>query len=255
MNSDSVFDKNWNDATEGEVSYVRPSVSALVSAFFGLGTFLVYFTPWFFFLGIIAILLSLFAFWAIRNAEGVLTGTIFAYVGLCCAVVALVSVTVFWSAYQYGLRKEADQFFRLWFVAVQQGDIPRAMEYRTIYPLRSQAANADEWWQTQYENIFAHHALHQYIENELIRVLMALGDQATVTYYKTANIVSEPEKDTVVSVYAVTFPTESGETETFFVRISGSRSYPQGFVDFKAAGWQIVGTPVFYLPDEFTQDP
>ena len=254
MNSDSVFNTNWNDASEGETFHVRLSVPALLSAFLGLGTFLVYFTPWFFFLGVIAILLSLLAFWTIRNAEGSLTGIPFAYAGLCSAVVALVSVTVFWSTYQYGLRQEADQFFRLWFVAVQQGDIPRAMEYQSIYPHRSQAADADEWWQTQYECVFRHRSIHRYVENELIRVLMALGDTANVTYYKTARIVSGDEEDTVTAVYAVTFPAESGETATFFVRISGSRSYPQGLVDFKTAGWRIVDTPSFYLPDEFRND-
>jgi len=249
MSSESIFDKKWNDATEGEVVYVRPSVASLVSALLGLGTFLVYISPWFFFLGVVAIVLSLCAFWAIRNADGILTGTPFAYVGLCSAVFALVSVTVFWQAYHYGLRQEADQFFRLWFAAVQEGDIPRLVEYGTIYSNRSRAADAEEWWRTQYENRFTHRAVHQFVENELIRVLLALSNTATITYYKTSEIISEPEKDTVITVYAVTFTAESGETETFFVRITGQRSFPWEFADFKTAGWQVVGTPVFYFPE------
>ena len=250
MSSDSIFNTSWNDASESEASYKRPSVAALLSAFFGLGTFLVYFTPWFFFLGVVAILLSFVALWMIHRSEGTLTGTPFAYFGLCGAVVALVSVFFFWQTYQYGVRREADQFFRLWFDAVQQGNIPQAQEYQSLYMRRSNAANADEWWQTQYGEKHAHRAVHKFVENKLVRVLMALGNDAKVSYYKTLSHDSLPESDTISSVYAVTFPAESGENETFFVRILGTRSYPAN-PDFKNAGWKLEGTPAFYLPDEF----
>ena len=175
---------------------------------------------------------------------------------MCSAVVALVAVAVFWATYHYGLRREADQFFRLWFVAVQQGDIPRAKEYQSIYSNRSQAANAEEWWQEQYSNKYRHRAVHQYVdprynESRLNRVLMALGNKVKITYYKTLEITSGKEEDRVESVFAVTFPAESGETETFFVRIVGIRSYPHESPDFKSAGWRLEGTPAFYLPDEF----
>ena len=251
MNSDSIFKTSWNDASEIDTSYTRLSVSALLSVFFGLGTFLVFFSPGFFFLGVIAILLSLLSLWAIRSADGGLTGTPLAYVGLCSATVALVSIAVFWATYQHGIRQEADQFFRLWFAAVQQGDIPQAKEYLSIYAQRSKAKNAETWWKAQYENKYAHRAIHMYVEDKLIRTLMALGDKATVSYYKTVYTRSEREKDTIVSIYAVTFPAESGNAETFFVRIGGKRIFPSESQGFTAAGWHLEGTPAFYLPDEF----
>jgi len=254
MSEESTFKTTWNDVSEAEGAYTRPSVSALLAAFFGLGAFLVYFTHWFFFLGVIAILLGCIALKVIRNGEGALTGRPLAYFGLCCGIVALVSVAAFWAAYQHGIRKEADQFFRLWFAAVQQGDIPRAKEFQAIYAHRSRADTAEEWWEAQYENRFAHRAIHRYVEDKLIRVLMALGDKATISYYKTLSIVTERDNDKVMSVYAVTFPAESGETETFFVRIGGKRSYPSGDPDFQTAGWQLETVPEFYLPDEFKKE-
>jgi len=251
MSGESIFKTTWNEVSEAEAAYSRLCVPALLAAFFGVGAFFVFFTLWFFFMGVIAILLGLVALWIIRNGEGTLTGTSLAYFGLCSGIVALVSVAVFWSAYQHGVRQEADQFFRLWFAAVQQGDIPQAKEYRAIYAHRSRAASAEEWWEEQYNDRFAHRAIHQYVENELIRVLMALGDRATVSYYKTLHVITEREHDAVVSVYAVTFPADFGRTETFFVRISGRRIYPSGSPDFRAAGWRIEGMPMFYLPEEF----
>jgi len=251
MNGETIFKTTWNDASEAEATYTRLCIPALLAAFFGLGAFLIYFTLWFFFLGVIAILLSLIALWIIRNGEGTLTGTSLAYFGLCSGIVAMVSVAIFWSAYQYGVRQEADQFFRLWFAAVLEGDIPRAKEYRTIYAHRSRAASAEEWWEEQYGDRFAHFAIHQYVEDRLVRVLMALGDRAKVSYYKTLHVVSERESDAIASIYAVTFPAEFGRTETFFVSISGRRSYPSRSPDFPWAGWRIEGTPAFYLPEEF----
>ena len=253
MSENSIFKTVWNDASEAEATYTRLCVPALLAALFGMGAFLVYFSPWFFFIGVIAMLLGLIALGAIRKGEGILTGTLLAYLGLCGGIVALVSVTCFWQAYQFGVRREADQFFRLWFTAVQQGaeGIPQAKELSAIYSHRSRAASAEEWWGNQYSEKYAHRDLHRYVENALVKVLMALGDKATVSYYKTLNMVSERDSDTVASVYAVTFPAESGGTETFFVRISGKRMYPPKSQDFKAAGWRLEGMPLFYLPDEF----
>ena len=253
MSENSIFKTSWNDASEAEATYTRLCVLALLAALFGAGTFFVYFSPWFFFIGVIAILLSLVALWTIHNGEGTLTGAPLAYFGLCCGVAALVSIAVFWSAYQYGVRREADQFFRLWFATVQQGDIPRAKEFRAVYASRSRAASADEWWEAQYGDKFAHRSIHDYVGDRLLRVLVALGDKATISYYETLSVVSARENETVVSVYAVIFPGASGVPETFFVRISGKRLYPAAQQNFKAAGWHLESTPTFYLPDEFKQ--
>jgi len=249
MSGESPFKTSWNDASEADVTYTQLCVPALLSAIFGVSAFLVFMTPWLFFLGVIAIVLSLFALQSIRNSEGALSGTWLAYFGLCGGIVALVAITVFWSVYQYEVRREADQFFRLWFVALQQGDIPKAKEYQSVYTRRSRAANAEEWWKNQYQNKYAHRDVHQYVEDKLVRVLLALGNNATVSYYKTLSIDSGRESDEVVSVYAVTFPVELGRKETFFVKITGKRIYPTNSPDFKAAGWHLEGAPEFYLPD------
>ena len=256
MSGESVFKTSWNDASEVEATYARLCVSALLATLFGAAAFCVYLSVWFSFLGVIAVILGGVALWTIRKSEGTLTGTPLAYFGLCCGVVALVSIAVFWIAYQYGVRREADQFFHLWFASVQQGleGIPQAKGFEAIYSRRSNAATAEEWWEAHYENKYAHRSIHQYVENKLVRVLMALGDEGKVSYYKTLNVVSQREHDTVASVYAVTYPTEFGVTETFFVKIIGKRVFPDQ-PDFKAAGWQIDSTPELYTPEEFKTTP
>ena len=251
MSENSIFNTQWNDATEGDASYTRLSVPALVSAFLGVAAFLVYITPWFFFIGIIAIALSIAALWTIRRSEGILTGTPLAYIGLCGAIVALISIAVFWPAYQHGVRAEARQFFQLWFDAVQDGDQFRANELRILYLHRfheppdepaeeEPVAVAQNTRDEDDDEFFDRDAV------ELLDVLTAHGHRATVTYHKTLSIQSSRASDTVNMVYAITFSGESGELETIYASIVGRRMYPQDMPGFTAAGWRLEGSPRIY---------
>jgi hypothetical protein len=238
----------WNDASEEDVLYTRLSVPALLAAVFGMASFLTFMTPWFFFLGVLGILLSFFAIRSIGKAEGSLTGLRFAQLGLCSSLVSLVAVAVLWPSYQYGVRLEADRFFRIWFDALQHNNIPLAKGLTSPYWERPASDKAEDWWKKQYENNFAHKSIHTYTENKLIRVLLALGDKANVSYYKTLSVTTGDEKDTVVTLYAVSYPNENGKTETFFVKMTAKREFPRG--DIKSAGWALEGIPTVTVPDE-----
>lgn len=252
--SQSIFSNSWNDASEEDVSYRRLSILAVSAFFFGLASFLIFFTLWFFFVGMLGILLSLAAILLINRSEGSLSGLFFAQAGLACSIVSLVAVAILWPSYHYGIRVEADQFFRLWFQAMQTDNIPHAKELVSPYWQRPPVDNPEKWWKDQYENKFAHRGIHQYLEDKLVRTMIALGDRATVSYYKTLSIGTDSDKDHVVAVYAVSFPatdSEGGErkTETFFVKMTGQRQFPNA--DVKSAGWQLSKSPELYVPDEF----
>lgn len=255
MSSESLFSTSWNDASESDVSYSRLSVTALIALFFGLASFLVFMTVWFCFLGAIGILLSLVAVWMIRRSDGTLTGLTPAYSGLCLSIVSLVAVTVLWPTYHYGVRKEADRFFRIWFEAMRDDNIPLAKGLTSAYwerpgiPAPNDEEGRKQWWTKQYEEKFAHRAIHNYTDDKLVRTMLDLGKKATVTYYKTTSVSTGESKDTVEALYAVSYPGEDGKTQTFFVRMIGQRQFPGG--DVKSAGWSLAKNPEFVLPDEF----
>lgn len=255
MSSGSLFSTTWNDASESDVSYSRVSVTALIALFFGLASFLVFMSVWFCFLGILGILLSLAAVGMIRRGDGTLTGLTPAYSGLCLSIVSLVAVSVLWPTYHYGVRKEADRFFRIWFEALRNDNIPMARGLASPYWERPNVPDPNdeearkEWWTDNYENIHAHRSIHQYTDDKLVRILLALGEKATVTYYKTTAVTTDDDKDTVEALYAVSYPGEDGKTRTFFVRMTGNRRFPKG--DVKSAGWSLVKNPEFVLPEEF----
>ncbi|MCL2005433.1 MAG: DUF4190 domain-containing protein [Planctomycetaceae bacterium] len=250
MSENSIFNTKWNDASEGDASYTRLSVSALVSAILGVAAFLVYISPWFFFLGIIAIALSLAALWTIRRSEGILMGTQLAYIGLCSAIVALVSIAVFWPVYQHGVRTEAKQFFQLWFDAVQDGDLFRANELRILYLYRSheppdeqeaeEPASVAPSVPSEEDEFFDREAA------ELLDILTEHAHRATIAYHKTLSIHTTRASDTVNMVYAITFAGESGELETVYASIVGRRMYPLDMPDFTAAGWRLESSPRTY---------
>ncbi|MDR3198257.1 MAG: hypothetical protein LBU34_10365 [Planctomycetaceae bacterium] len=244
----SLFSTTWNDASEEDALYTRLSIPALLAAIFGAASFLVFMTPWFFFLSVLGILFAFIAISTIGKAEGGLTGLRFAQFGLCSSIVSLTAVVVLWPSYQYGVRVEADRFFRIWFDALQHNNIPLAKGLTSPYWERPASDKPEEWWKNQYENNFLHKSVHSYMENKLIRVLLALGGKAKVSYYKTLSVTTGEDKDTVVAVYAVNFPNDNGETETFFVRMTGKRSFPNG--DIKSAGWALEGFPAVTVPDE-----
>ena len=78
---------------------------------------------------------------------------------------------------------------------------------------------------------------------------MALGSTAKATYYKTLECYSDESKDHVTAVYAVTYPGADQKPETFFVKMKGVRRFPRG--DVKSAGWELEGSPVLFVPEEF----
>ena len=247
--TESLFTTTWNDVSANEeASYRRLSVPALLAFLFGVLSFVIYFSVWFFFIAVIGITLALVAVWSIRRSEGTLFGIGLAHCGLALSLISLISVSVYWPYYSYGLRLEGNRFFRIWFDALQEGNIPLAKGMGSPYWERPRLDNEKKWWQDQYGDKWKHRSIHGYTDNKLIRTILALGKKADITYYSTLLSAVGDDKDTVVSVYAVTYFSESGEKETFFIKMTGVRRFPTK--NFKKAGWSLESFPEFYVLEE-----
>ncbi len=250
MSTNSLFNTTWNDGSENEVeSYRRTSVLAVVAFLLGLLSFAVYFSIWFAFIAMIGIAVALIAVGSINRSEGLLFGIGLAHAGLALSLVALVSVAVLWPYYSYEVKQEGNRFFRIWFQALQTQNIPLAKGMTSPYWERQSIDNEEAWWKAQYTDKWKHRSIHGYADNKLVRTLLALGMKANISYYKTLGTVFGDGKDTVVSVYAVTYPNDEGKPETFFVKMTGVRQYPAKQV--KNAGWSLDPFPELYVPEEF----
>jgi hypothetical protein len=238
---DSLFSTNWNDASEEDVSYTRLSVFAAIAVVLGLASFLIFLSPYFVFLNVLGIVFALTAVVFIARSERTLTGLRIAQTGLCCSIVSFVAVASLWTVYPIGVQREADQFFRIWFDAAAKNNVPLMKELNSNYWERPDTQDAEKWWKKQYEDRYAHKSIHDFTSDPLVRVLLALGDKAKVTYYKTLLNTTFGDKDYVENVYAVTYPAKDGKYETFFVKIKGERAFPSG--DVKSAGWALSSKP------------
>ena len=250
MDTNSIFSSTWNATPVSETdaaNYSQLSALALVAFCFGLASYFIFFTIWFGFLGILGTILGVLAVTHIRRSEGLLTGLAMAYLAIVLSMASLVSVSVMWPYYHYVVRQESDRFFRIWFTALEENNIPLARGMSSVYWERPSTENHEKWWNDHYR--LAHKDLHRYTENALIRTLLALGKSAKVTYYKTLEVSTDDAKDRVTAVYAVTYPGADEKPETFFVKIKGVRRFPSG--DVKSAGWQLEAMPEVFMPPEF----
>ena len=248
--TESLFTTAWNEVSGNEeASYRRLSALALVAFVLGILSFVIYFSVWFFFIAVIGMVLALVAVWSIHRSEDLLFGLGFAHCGLALSIISLVSASVLWPYYLHELRLESHRFFRIWFDALQADNIPLAKGMGSPYWERPSIDDEEKWWKDQYADQWKHRSIHGYTDNKLVRTLLALGKKADITYYKTLASVVGDGKDTVVSVYAVTYLSETGEKETFFIKMTGVRQFP--VKGLKNAGWALDPFPELYVPDEY----
>lgn len=237
---------SWNDdAVPDERPYAAWSVMSIVALVCGLASFLVFLEVWWSFLAVAAVLTALVALVAIDRSEGTLVGRRAALAGIALAVVSSVGVTAFWVGYAAVLRRDADQFARLWITTVQGNDIPRIAALTLPYWSRAEIGDSEAWWNrlTEKSEASTHRAVHQIVDNKLIRTLIALGDKATVSLYRAESIAFSPGKNVVPLVYAITFPDEtSGLPVSFLVRIVPTQT--TGTVaSQKVSGWSLSPIP------------
>ncbi|MDR3234962.1 MAG: DUF4190 domain-containing protein [Planctomycetaceae bacterium] len=247
--SNSIFSANWNEASEGDAAYSRVSVPAVISFLFGIASALIYVNVWLAFIAVISILIAVPALYSIRNSGGTLTGKGFAYAGIFLPVLFLILFAAFWQCYFMMLNRQSDKFFRGYFAAALDGNIPKMKSFFTFPPEKT-SLDTEVWWKEQYADKFKHQSLHTFTDNEMVRTLTALGHKAKITYYRTPEISAEGESDRIVKYFAVTYNGASGMPETFFIKMSGVRYYSP---NVKRYGWRMSAFPAIVVPEEYKE--
>jgi hypothetical protein len=261
MNKQQTWENNWNDNndTNNEIEYKQFSIISLIAFLFGLLSFLSFFTLWFTFICILGIIFSVVGIVLISRSDGVLTGLSFARLGLCLSIISLVAVSVFWTRYDYNLRYEADQFCQTWFdLFTQENNInnfPHIKNATATYWERQDINDPETWWKKQYENKYLHRDIHSTIDNKLIRILLALGNNMNISFYKTLNVTITREEEIVTNIYSITFndKNDNNTTKSFFIKINAERIiHTENNLNQKKkkSGWKLSNFPTFIVPDE-----
>ncbi len=190
-------------------------------------------------LGILTALGSVFS---LRRAGGEPREYFFAGSAVFLSVFSLVGVITMLLTYNHQIEQEGPRFFQMWFQAIREQNLPLVYEMRGYTWDRSPYQNLRPWWEkhlrmseedtTNFVNS---------LNNPILRTLWELGDKAEYTLYGMPRVFSLENKDYAFADYAVTYPTEDGSKETFFIRVQGERIVNPK--DRRQRGWCLHGAP------------
>lgn len=232
----SVPDVHITDPEDAELAAYRALAGqAVLGLIFGLLSPLVLVDPlpWSLF-PVLGIILSGWALRRIKKSDS-LTGRKMALTGLLLSLLFAAAAPSNALAYRRTVRNEARQFSSLWFRFLAE-DEPQKAHQLTVAPHVRHLLD-QRLWAFYRNDPRLRQQLEGYVQNPLVRTLLALGPKAQVRFYETAGQTHEnsDNSDTVTQVYAVTYE-EEGEKKSFLVAVQMLRQkLPAG-----EAGWHIL---------------
>ncbi|MEN6407818.1 MAG: hypothetical protein ABFC77_15285 [Thermoguttaceae bacterium] len=231
----SVPDVRITDSQDAEMASYHPlAVQAVAGLIAGLASPLALFDSLFWSLPILGLF---FSGWAVRRIQKnpSLAGRPLATVGIVLSLLFLAAAPTEWLVYRKAVRDEARVFSAAWFKYLAQNEPQKATQF--VSPLQKRQPLNDQLWQYYRTHPLAREELQNYVQQPLIRTLLALGPKAETRFYQTASQARWNTADQVDQLYAVTYE-DDGEKKSFFVNVKMVRA-PQadGHVE-----WQIMQT-------------
>ena len=258
--SGSIFDIRWDETNEAKntANYRGISILAILALFFGFLSLTIFLSWGWFFVPVLAIVLSLLALHSIKKSEGSLFGGSLVYLGLFVAVFSVVTYVAVWETYKYYIIREAIPYAKSYvefvtneydLIAIQQRGRPYWARSNPPYTALWEKAAASEMG-------MGRESITTEANDPCRRTLMALKDKASISFYKVGYYYRDNDNSDVVSLrLAVTYPGDEGK-ETFFVdlvlqRVIREEDVTAEKIKKKYAGWQINSLTGPVLPAEF----
>ncbi|MEN6557828.1 MAG: hypothetical protein ABFC54_06580 [Thermoguttaceae bacterium] len=231
----SVPDVRISDSQDAEMASYRPlSGCALAGLILGLASPLALLDPTFWALPIFGLFFCWQAFRRIKKNSS-LAGRPLATTGLLFSLLFLVAAPTDWFVYRKAVRDEARVFSAAWFKYLAENE-PQKAQQLALPPAERQPLN-NQLWRYHREHPPAKEALHNYVQQPLVRTLLALGPRAETRFYQTASQTRSNTIDQIDQIYAVTYE-DDGEKKSFFVHVQMVRAPAAN----GKAQWRILQT-------------
>lgn len=186
-----------------------------------------------------------------RHDPDLRVGRLLAMLGLLAALFFAAAAPADWWLYQRLVDREAQTFAGLWFRLLRENDPGRAM--LLTEPVRGRPPLDEPPWDYYRRNERQFGNLESYVQQDLVRTLLALGPKADVRYYQSLPLDEGLQGDVVGQYYAVTYPAAAGKT-TFFVLVRMQRQrMPREEGDRRHlgyTGWRLLETRGGVKPEE-----
>ena len=204
-----------------ELPAYRPvCVSAVAGFLLALAAPLALLHPVMWGLPIVAAAVCGFALHVLSRSEPMAGGGV-ARFGLVLSLVFAAWAPIRAYSYDFLMRRDADRFAELWFSLLRQNEPHKA--FQLSQPPGERSPLDDELWAAYRARPAQRQGLEAYVQQPLVRTLLALGDRATVRRFAVQAAASDRTQDGVDAVYAVTWD-DAGARKTFFVRLLMGRN-------------------------------
>ncbi len=228
------------DPTDTLAQYRAVSRRALAALLLGFASLLALVGPLLWFLPAIGVVVAAAALREIRGSGYVLAGRTAVLVGLCLSLLCGTAAVTHRAAQRWWIRGEAIDVSLAWFQFLLR-DQPQLAHQITLR-LEERRPPGTDLWEFYRGYSVAADALRGFVQQPLIRTLLALNGAATVRYWSTESqqcygrSPSYSRRDQLTQVYAVTYG-QAQQRTTFFARLMLQRSVPRGS---PTARWQII---------------
>ena len=250
--SSDIQKQTWSEENDPAEHFSAVSLSAVLALVCGFLSLFYLINRSLLPLPILALCSAVFALWQIRRAEGRLTGGAMARVSLTLALAALVAVPVRDTIYHRELVRQGKEFISLVIDAAQKGDSVALSQFKRYQTSRETVDDEVGFWRRQLNDPISAPETVQLLGNKVFLAIYNLGENAQITYRRTAAIGRDEknDRDTICLIYAVTY-SEHGRTKTFFIPFTAARTR-----DTKSgvALWKSSGYPKKPIPLEGTSE-
>lgn len=224
---DSLFSKKWQMADEFSTEdepLKAISIPAILAFLGGLLSFLLFMSTYFFFVPILALMLAIIALIRIRVSSGNQIGEGLALAAIGLLVIPSIAVPIKDAIYKDRFVRDAQRFAAIWFETMASGNIFRVKQLNHVPHCVDSTMSEVNYWRQFLGDEMTHEELHTFLADPLLLTLEALGHKAKATYYKTEAVRLGSESEEILMTYAITYPNQANQPETFFVQINANRS-------------------------------
>ena len=238
--SESEFERG-----AASVQYKAVSGAAITGLVLALASVLAFNHPLLLILPAVGAVVSWAAARRIERDPLALSGRFFALAGLALSVMIGVGAITRFISRQTSIEREARAASEEWFAYTAAGE-PHKAHQLSLRPVE-RAILDDKLWRAYRHSASLQKQLRDYIRQQPMRTVLALGKGATARYYETEAHQSDYATDRVVAVYAVTYE-EEGKKKSFFVRLSVTRTKDAAS---GITGWQVGELRGGYRPESW----
>jgi len=231
------------------IEYPKVSARSVVGLLLGVTSPLALVSPLFWVIPLVGVVVCGLALRQVRTSGRPVSGRTAALVGLALALFCGTAGLSKQASHSWSVRREARLFCRQWFELLAQGQPQKA--YQLIEAPGAQQPLDDGLWEHYRKLPEARAGLQQFVQNPLVRALLALEDRAQIGYWKTERQIRlvgplfAPIKERISQFYSVTYSNGHHRT-TFFARLATVRTVDR---ETGRAGWQVVGYTGGVRPD------